>query len=107
MTERDFEHRVVEVLQRLRPGEVVSYGEVATEAGFPGAARAVGNLLRRGLVDVPWWRVVRANGAIVCGHAAEQAARLRAEGIGVRDGRVVQQQQPAPQRSGKRRPRAR
>ena len=32
---------------RLEPGEVVSYGEVAEEAGFPGAARAVGNLVDR------------------------------------------------------------
>ena len=35
------------VLHRLGPADVVTYGEVAEEAGFPGAARAVGNLLRR------------------------------------------------------------
>ena len=41
----DFHERVVSVLSQLQPGEVVSYGEVAAEAGYPGAARAVGALL--------------------------------------------------------------
>ncbi len=85
----DFEDRVVEVLVRLRPGEVVTYGEVAAEAGFPGRARAVGNLLAAGGDDLPWWRVVAASGRLVPGAEAEQAARLRAEGVAVRDGRVV------------------
>lgn len=87
--EAPFEDRVVEVLRALRPGEVVSYGEVAAEAGSPGAARAVGNVLRRGVAGVPWWRVVRADGAIACAHGGEQARRLRAEGVTVRDGRVT------------------
>ena len=87
-TRGGFEECVVIVLLRLRPGEVVSYGEVAAEAGYPGAARAVGNLLRRGVDGVPWWRVVRADGTIVSGHAAEQAARLADEGVAVIDGRV-------------------
>lgn len=77
------------VLQQLRPGEVLSYGEVAAEAGSPGAARAVGSLLRRGLPGVPWWRVVRADGAIVSPNRTDQVARLRAEGVVVRGGRVA------------------
>jgi methylated-DNA-protein-cysteine methyltransferase related protein len=84
----DFEDRVVEVLLRLQPGEVVSYGEVAAEAGFPGAARAVGTLLARTDVDVPWWRVVTATGRLVPGYEQEHARRLRAEGVEVRNGRV-------------------
>lgn len=83
-----FEDRVIAALRSLGPGEVLSYGELAAEAGSPRAARAVGALLRRGLPDVPWWRVVRAGGRIVCPHGAEQEARLQAEGVGVRGGRV-------------------
>ncbi len=83
-----FEERVARVLCDLRSGEVVSYGEVAAEAGSPGAARAVGNLLRRGLSDVPWWRVVRADGAIACRTGSDQANRLIGEGVVVCDGRV-------------------
>ena len=77
------------VLQSLRPGEVVTYGEVAAEAGFPGAARAVGNLLAgEGDDGLPWWRVVTSAGRLVPGHEAEHAARLRAEGVAVAGGVV-------------------
>jgi methylated-DNA-protein-cysteine methyltransferase related protein len=84
-----FEQAVVRVLQSLGPGEVVTYGEVAAEAGFPGAARAVGRVLATGDDDVPWWRVVTASGRLVPGHEAEHARRLRAEGVAVADGHVV------------------
>ncbi|HEU4537316.1 MAG TPA: amidohydrolase family protein, partial [Polyangiaceae bacterium] len=40
-------------------------------------------------VDVPWWRVVNASGRIVAGDARLQAELLTAEGVVVRDGRVV------------------
>jgi methylated-DNA-protein-cysteine methyltransferase-like protein len=83
-----FEEAVIRVLDATRPGEVVTYGEVAAEAGRPGAARAVGNLLSR--VDgVPWWRVVTASGRLAP-HAADLQARLlAAEGVTCRAGRVV------------------
>lgn len=85
---RTFAVDVLAVLCALEPGQVVTYGEVAAEAGHPGAARAVGNLLRD-LPDVPWWRVVAANGR-VCPHAvAEATRRLAIEGVEVRNARVV------------------
>jgi methylated-DNA-protein-cysteine methyltransferase-like protein len=83
-----FEDRVARVLRALRPGEVATYGEVAEEAGHPGAARAVGNVLAR-RDGLPWWRVVTAGGRLVPGHEEEQARRLRAEGVPVRGGRVA------------------
>ncbi|MGH9167205.1 MAG: MGMT family protein [Acidimicrobiia bacterium] len=84
----EFERRVVTVLRSLRSGEVVSYGEVASQAGFPGAARAVGTLLRKTSTPLPWWRVVRADGSLASGHRGEQGRRLRAEGVKVSEGRV-------------------
>jgi len=78
----------VGVLQSLRPGEVVTYGEVAAEAGYPGRARAVGNILAGSDGDLPFWRVVTATGRLVPGHEEEHARRLRAEGVTVVDGRV-------------------
>lgn len=86
----DFEADVVAVLDALRPGDVVTYGEVATEAGHPGAARAVGALLARSGGAHPWWRVVTSTGRLVPGHEAEHGRRLRAEGVAVdeRAGRV-------------------
>jgi methylated-DNA-protein-cysteine methyltransferase related protein len=84
----EFERDVISVLGRLRPGDLVTYGEVAAEAGHPGAARAVGGVLRRSDGDFAWWRVVSASGRLVPGHEAEQTRRLRAEGITVKDGRI-------------------
>lgn len=83
-----FQADVVAVLRRLRPGEVVTYGEVAAEAGHPGAARAVGALLAASDGALPWWRVVTSTGRLVPGHESEHRRRLAAEGITVRDGRV-------------------
>jgi methylated-DNA-protein-cysteine methyltransferase-like protein len=82
-----FTAAVVEVLESLEPGEVVSYGEVAEQAGYPGAARAVGNLLKT-VEGLPWWRVVNASGRLVPGHELRQTELLRAEGVSVKNGRV-------------------
>jgi alkylated DNA nucleotide flippase Atl1 len=62
-------------------GTVLTYGEVAAEAGFPGAARAVGTLLAGSGGELPWWRIVTATGRLVPGYEAEHARRLRAEGV--------------------------
>ena len=85
-----FEQAIVEVLGSVGCGEVVTYGEVALEAGRPGAARAVGAFLAGHGGDVCWWRVVTASGRLVPGHEVEHARRLRAEGVVVDDttGRV-------------------
>jgi methylated-DNA-protein-cysteine methyltransferase-like protein len=66
----------------------MTYGEVAEEAGSPGAARAVGNILARS-DGLPWWRVVTSTGRLVPGHEQDQASRLRAEGVNVVNGRVA------------------
>ncbi len=90
MTDRDddFSEAVIRVLEALQPGDVMAYGEIATEAGYPGAARAVGNLLRS-TPGLPWWRVVNAAGRLAPGSEKEQAQRLRTEGVKVVEGRVV------------------
>lgn len=83
------ERRVVEILRLLGEGEVVSYGDVAVDAGLPGRARFVGHVLATTDEEVPWWRVVTSVGRLVPGHEREQAALLRAEGVTVREGAVV------------------
>lgn len=83
-----FEAAVIKVLRSTQPGDVMAYGEVAAEAGFPGAARAVGTLLRR-FDDLPWWRIVNASGRLVPGHALTQSELLANEGVATRNGRVV------------------
>lgn len=83
-----FEAAVIAVLRSTEPGDVMAYGEVAAEAGFPGAARAVGSLLRR-FEDLPWWRIVNASGRLVPGHQTTQSELLANEGIKTRNGRVI------------------
>ncbi|HZA26212.1 MAG TPA: MGMT family protein [Actinomycetota bacterium] len=83
----EFESRVRRVVMGLRKGEVATYGEVAEEAGFPGAARAVGNVLARS-EGLPWWRVVSATGRLVPGHESEHARRLRQEGFTIPRGHL-------------------
>ena len=78
---RDFEADVIAVLEALAPGDVMAYGEVAAEAGHPGAARAVGSLLRRTSLPLPWWRVVAAGGRLSPGNSTEQARLLSEEGV--------------------------
>lgn len=86
----EVEDAVVAVLRALGPGEVVSYGDVAADAGHPRQSRLVGHLLaaRSGDLGLPWWRVVNAVGRLVPGAEAEQAVLLRAEGVQVEGGRV-------------------
>ncbi len=89
-----FEKAVVEVLESLRPGDVVTYGEVAEEAGYPRAARAVGALLRTSDGGLPWWRVVGAGGRLRAPDQHRQATLLAQEGVKVIDGRVADHYQP-------------
>jgi methylated-DNA-protein-cysteine methyltransferase related protein len=77
-------------------GQVSTYGAVARAAGLPGWARQAGYALRVAPreLNVPWHRVVGAGGRISfpasSAAAAEQARRLRAEGVDVRRGRIEQ-----------------
>jgi len=84
----EFSLLVRRAIKRLGPGEVASYGEIAREAGFPHAARAVGQLLARSDEDLPWWRVVTSTGRLVPGEEKRQSALLRSEGVVVRKGHV-------------------
>jgi methylated-DNA-protein-cysteine methyltransferase-like protein len=92
----DFRARVEAVVAALAAGEVVSYGDVAAEAGFPGAARAVGAILANPASggDLPWWRVVTSTGRLVPGHEKDHARRLRAEGVAIVDGKVARPRRP-------------
>lgn len=85
MADSDFTTRVEQIVSALRPGECASYGEIAAEAGRPGAARAVGRVMRDS-DGLPWWRVIRSDGSLAMGE--EQARRLRDEGVRVRGLRV-------------------
>jgi alkylated DNA nucleotide flippase Atl1 len=80
--------RVREVIAAIPAGSVLAYGDVAAQAGIPGRARLVGRILAEDGQDLPWHRVLRADGTPTPRLATEQLSRLRAEGVLARDGRV-------------------
>ncbi|WP_395830644.1 MGMT family protein [Archangium violaceum] len=75
-----FPEAVRRAVRAIPRGEVRSYSQVALYAGRPGAARGVGRELKT-LENVPWWRVIRADGTLAPAVAVEQARRLKAEGV--------------------------
>jgi methylated-DNA-protein-cysteine methyltransferase-like protein len=75
-----FPEAVRRAVRAIPRGEVRSYAQVALYAGRPGAARGVGRELKT-LENVPWWRVIRADGTLAPAVAVEQARRLKAEGV--------------------------
>jgi methylated-DNA-[protein]-cysteine S-methyltransferase len=81
-----FTARVLAVVRGIPVGRVATYGDVATFAGRPGAARAVGNIMRNCTrPDVPCHRVIAAGGRLggYGGSEALKRALLAAEGITV------------------------
>lgn len=82
------------VVEKIPPGRVATYGQVADAAGMGRAARRVGRALRDlpSGSTVPWYRVLRAGGALAFspGSAAfkRQRDRLYEEGVPLVNGRV-------------------
>jgi len=81
--------RIERAIRAIPRGKVSTYGGVAKMAGYPGAARMVARVLRRGFA-LPWQRVLGAGGAIkLTGDSAiEQRLRLEAEGVRFRGRKV-------------------
>jgi len=74
--------RIEQAIRAIPRGRVSTYGGIARAAGFPGAARQVAAVLRRGF-GLPWQRVLGAGGAIKLqgDSAVEQRLRLESEGV--------------------------
>ena len=85
----EFQHRMAVAVDKLRPGEVVSFGDIAAAAGRPKAARAAGRMLSESMDTLPWWRVVYGDGRLPPCNPSVQAERLADEGVDVRAFRVV------------------
>lgn len=82
------------LLSNVPRGRLVSYGQLAEMAGYPGLARWVGRVLSQLPDDtkLPWHRVVAASGRLSLPENSragnEQRQRLREEGILVDKNRV-------------------
>ncbi|HHX93300.1 MAG TPA: MGMT family protein [Clostridiales bacterium] len=89
-TRSGFFSRVYRVVACIPCGSVVSYGQIAWYLGAPRAARQVGWAMRRCPDELPWQRVVMADGSVTGGlFAEERRMRLEEEGVPfLSDGRV-------------------
>jgi O-6-methylguanine DNA methyltransferase len=80
-----FQRRVMETVKGIARGEVRPYVWVASEAGSPGASRAVGNVMAKNPIPllVPCHRVVRNDGSTgsYAFGADEKVRLLRLEGV--------------------------
>jgi alkylated DNA nucleotide flippase Atl1 len=82
-----FARLVLDAVDRIPPGKVMSYGDVAELVGG-GGARAVGRVMARYGSEVPWHRVLRADGTCATHKADRQLALLRRERVPVVGDRV-------------------
>ncbi|MFL6110611.1 MAG: MGMT family protein [Catenulispora sp.] len=78
-----YAERVFELVDRIPPGRVMAYGDIAEWLGA-GGPRQVGTAMSRYGGAVAWWRVVRADGGFLPGHEREALASYREEGTPLR-----------------------
>jgi alkylated DNA nucleotide flippase Atl1 len=87
----EFAERVLDLTERIPPGRVMSYGDIAEYLG-EGGPRQVGRVMSRWGGGVAWWRVIHADGSLLAGHERQALDRYRTEGTPLRrsrDGTVV------------------
>jgi len=86
--------RIRETVAAIPMGSVTSYGQLAELAGWPRRARYVARVLGQtpASTELPWHRVVRADGRIAFPKGSpafdKQRGRLQAEGVTVLAGRI-------------------
>ena len=80
----DFADRVLDVVDAIPPGKVMSYGDIAEYLG-QGGPRQVGRVMSLWGGGVAWWRVIHADGSLLPGHEREALARYRQEGTPLRN----------------------
>jgi alkylated DNA nucleotide flippase Atl1 len=88
ITATPYARTVLDVVERIPKGRVMTYGDVAEYLGT-GTGRTVGTVMSKHGHEVPWWRVVQASGRPAEPHVQEALAKLVREGCPVRGDRVV------------------
>jgi len=84
----DFAEAVLDIVDQIPAGTVLSYGDIA-ELLDSGGPRQVGSVMSRYGSSVTWWRVTRASGEVPGGLQNEALAHWRAEGTALVRGMVA------------------
>lgn len=76
-----FTERVVRMIQQIPPGRVMTYGQVAAAAGNPRGARQIARVLHSMSAkhDLPWHRIINAQGGISTPTDREDKGSLQQE----------------------------
>ncbi|MEV7552782.1 MGMT family protein [Amycolatopsis sp. NPDC089917] len=83
----ELQERVREVIASVPAGSVATYGDIASVSGAP-SPRLIGRILSEDGHDLPWHRILRADGTPAPHLLDEQLQRLREEGV-IPDGQRV------------------
>lgn len=83
----DFTEAVLDVVDRIPPGKVLAYGDIAEYLGA-GGPRQVGRVMALYGGGVPWWRVVHADGTPALVDDGRAVAALREDDTPMRGDRV-------------------
>lgn len=92
-SQKQFDKAIWDIVANVKPGRVMSYGEVARAAGFPRHARMVSKAMSRSDTPLPWYRIVRSDRTLAfeVGSAPykKQKDLLAKEGVHIINGKVV------------------
>ncbi len=79
----DYAEKVLAVVEKIPPGRVMSYGDIAEYLG-EGGPRQVGRVMAQWGGAVAWWRVIHQDGSLLAGHEREALARYTYESTPLR-----------------------
>ncbi len=83
----DFASRVLDVVDSIPPGRVMSYGDIAEYLGDGPGPRQVGRVMAVYGGAVAWWRVIHSDGTPAPGHDSVALEHYLAEGTPLRSAR--------------------
>ena len=83
--DKNYRERVFEIVREIPAGQVMTYGQIAEILGENYTPRTVGFVMHAATEDVPWQRVINAQGACSTGHIVLpvnlQQQMLESEGV--------------------------
>jgi len=83
----DFAGHVLDVVDSIPPGRVMSYGDIAEYLAEGAGPRQVGRVMAIYGGAVAWWRVIHADGTPAPGHDSRALRHYLAEGTPLRSAR--------------------
>jgi methylated-DNA-protein-cysteine methyltransferase-like protein len=88
-----FDKAVWKIVTGIKPGRIMSYGQVARSAGYPRHSRMVSKAMGRSAAPLPWYRVIRSDHTLAFEAGSKsynkQRGLLEKEGVRFIGGKVV------------------